>query len=59
MKLLTEQDDADWEKLQSELHSSDEEIEDEQENMSWYDWKDPDTYFTLCTKYKNTYEANN
>jgi hypothetical protein len=39
----------------TEEYNSSEDDEDE-ENFAWYDDDDKNTYFTLCTKYKNTYE---
>jgi len=55
MRLLKEQSDAEWKAMEAELHSSDEEIAEQQENMAWWDWHDKDNYFTLTTKYKNIY----
>jgi len=42
-----------WEKMGQEYNSSDE--EDDEENFAWYNDTDPDTYFVLCTKYKNVF----
>ena len=55
MQMLKEQSDAEWKAMEEELQSSDEEAADEKENMSWWDWTDPDIHFTLSTKYKNMY----
>jgi hypothetical protein len=40
--------------MTAEYNSSEE--EDDEENFAWYKDSDPDTYFMLCTRYKNTYE---
>ena len=55
MKILKEQDDSEWAKMTEEYNSSEE--EDDEENFAWYDHKDNETYFVLCTKYKNIYQA--
>ena len=55
MKILKEQDDFEWAKMTEEYNSSEE--EDDEENFAWYDHKDNETYFVLCTKYKNIYQA--
>lgn len=54
MKLLKEQDEEDWAKMTMEYNSSEE--EDDEENFSWYDHRDDQTYFVLCTKHKNVYK---
>jgi hypothetical protein len=54
MKLLKDQDEEHWEKMGEEYNSSEE--EDDEENFAWYKDDDEDTYFVLCTKYKNTFE---
>ena len=54
MKILKEQDDFEWAKMTEEYNSSEE--EDDEENFAWYDHKDNETYFVLCTKYKNIYQ---
>ena len=53
MKLLKEQNDEEWSKMTDEYNSSEE--EDDEENYAWYNDHDQNTYFVLCTKYKNTY----
>lgn len=55
MQLLKEQDNEEWAKMTQDYDSSDE--EDDEENFAWYKEEDEDTYFVLCTKYKNTYEV--
>jgi len=40
--------------MTEEYNSSEE--EDDEENFAWYDHKDNETYFVLCTKYKNIYQ---
>lgn len=45
-----------WENMGKEYNSSDD--EDDEENFAWYKDSDPDTYFVLCTKYKNTFAEN-
>ena len=55
MKILKDQDDEEWSKMTEEYNSSEE--EDDEENFSWYTDGDRDTYFVLCTKYKNVYKA--
>lgn len=54
MKLLKDQDDEEWSKMTEEYNSSEE--EDDEENFAWYTDGDKDTYFVLCTKYKNVYK---
>lgn len=39
--------------MTKEYNSSEE--EDDEENFAWYKFDDKDTYFSLCTKYKNAY----
>ena len=56
MKLLKEQDEEEWAKMTEEYNSSEE--EDDEENFAWYKDDDKDTYFVLCTKYKNVYGPN-
>lgn len=53
MKILKEQDEEEWSKMTEEYNSSEE--EDDEENFAWYKGEDDQTYFTLCTKYKNIY----
>lgn len=53
MKILKEQDEVEWTKMTEEYNSS--EDEDDEENFAWYKDQDDQTYFTLCTKYKNVY----
>ncbi len=53
MKILKEQDEEEWAKMTEEYNSSEE--EDDEENFAWYKGDDDQTYFTLCTKYKNIY----
>mmetsp|Transcript_6064 Transcript_6064/g.5480 ORF Transcript_6064/g.5480 Transcript_6064/m.5480 type:complete len:225 (+) Transcript_6064:1436-2110(+) len=53
MKILKELDEEEWAKLTEEYDSSEE--EDDEENFSWYKDGDENSYFVLCTKYKNVY----
>lgn len=40
--------------MTEEYNSSEE--DDDEENFAWYEDSDKETYFVLCTKYKNVYE---
>lgn len=53
MKVLKEQDEAEWQKLIEEFNSSD--SDDEEEDFAWYDMEDKDTYFVLTTLNKIVY----
>lgn len=68
MRLLKEHDDEDWNKMQAEYNSSEEEnvtpgteqgiqVPDDTENYSWFKFRDPDSYFTLATKHKNIIDS--
>ena len=57
MKLLREQDEAEWAKLVEECDHSDDDDEEE-ENFAWYNMEDADTYFTLTTATKHTFKKN-
>lgn len=66
MRLLKEHDDADFQKMQQEYNSSEEEglkhdgtkqVLEDTENYGWYRWGDPNSYFTLATKHKNVFET--
>jgi len=57
MKLLREQDAAEWAKLVEECdHSEDD--DEEEENFAWYNMEDDNTYFTLTTSTKNVFKKN-
>ena len=65
MRLLKEHDDSDWQKMQTEYNSSEEDdidtnkrLQDETENYAWYRYNDPDSYFVLATKHKNLIEKD-
>jgi len=68
MRLLQAHDDEDWAKMTADYNSSEDEAtcgdQSQQEkpselaeNYSWFNIKDPDTYFCLATKHKNIIEA--
>lgn len=54
MKILKDQDDEEWSKMTEEYNSSEE--EDDEENFAWYNDGEKESYFVLCTKYKNVYK---
>ena len=57
MKLLREQDEAEWAKLVEECdHSSDD--DEEEENFAWYNMDHDETYFTLTTSTKNVFKKD-
>ena len=58
MRILKEQDDKAWNEMQKQYNSSDDSEEQRDEDYSWLDVEDNDTYFTLCTKFKNNYEKD-
>ena len=57
MKLLREQDEAEWAKLVEECDHSDDD-EEEEENFAWFNMDDDNTYFTLTTATKNVFKKN-
>ena len=44
--------------MQAQYNSSEDDGEDANEDYSWLDVEDNDNYFTLCTKFKNTYDRD-
>jgi hypothetical protein len=56
MKLLKEQDDAEWDRMQAEYANDNSDDEDEEEDFAWYDINDKDTYFVLTTMTKTVYK---
>ena len=53
---VREEQDRDYKKSTTEFESSEE--EDIEENYSWFNEADPNSYFCLCTKTKNVIEKD-
>jgi hypothetical protein len=56
MKLLKEQDEAEWANLVKEYDSEDD--ESDEENFAWYELRDKDTYFVLNTMAKTVFKKD-
>lgn len=53
---IRDREDKNYRESVAEYNSSEE--EDDEENYAWYKDKDPDNYFTLCTRTKNCIEKD-
>ena len=58
MRILKEQDDKDWNAMQAEYNSSEDDMDDWNEDFSWFDVENDDNYFCLSTKFKNNFQQD-
>jgi hypothetical protein len=59
LKLLRKNEQADWDRLDKDWDSSEEEVDDAVNNFIWYRGdQDPDNYFTMMTRHNDFIEKD-